>query len=296
MSSYLIGIDAGATKTLGVLWDKNGQEIKRVVKGFCNFNVDFLKSQKNLEKTIEELLFNLSGKIKIVIGTSGYSYFEDPLAYQTELAKKFQTRVVFKDDGYLALNSIDNPNDLPVVLLISGTGSIVYGKKKNNYYRFGGHGHLLGDQGSAYKLAISAFKEVIYELDNNLLLSSFSKLFLKTVGISTLEEIKQLVYKSEKGEIANFAKIVYGLAESDATAKKLVKQASFDLLEQTKAILRKMAVNGNFILALKGGLMENSKLLKADYLEKLSALNFKYQLSKNNRESVYGALKIGEWL
>ena len=29
MSRYLIGIDAGATKTLGVLWDKNGQEIKK---------------------------------------------------------------------------------------------------------------------------------------------------------------------------------------------------------------------------------------------------------------------------
>ena len=40
MSKYIIGIDGGGTKTIGVLFDENGNEITRYRGGFANFNID----------------------------------------------------------------------------------------------------------------------------------------------------------------------------------------------------------------------------------------------------------------
>lgn len=294
MSKYIIGIDGGGTKTLGVLWDEKGNEIKRIQKGFCNFNVDLKKSKENLESTIEGLINIKNETPTIVIGVSGFSGLKNPSDYENELKIKYNTNVVLRDDGYLALNSVNNKNNLSVVLVISGTGSIVYGLKDDKYYRYGGHGHLLGDEGSSYNVAINAFKYVTNDFDNNTL-SDFSKKFMKKTNIEKTEDIKQLVYHNSKNLIASHSKIVDELArENDSVAISIITKAANDLANQIIKILNKMNENGKFILALRGGMLTNSDLFKESLLNYLKDNNKEFIIDTKNNEPVYGALNVME--
>lgn len=294
MSKYIIGIDGGGTKTLGVLWDEKGREIKRIQKGFCNFNVDLKKSKENLESTIEGLINIKNETPTIVIGVSGFSGLKNPSDYENELKIKYNTNVVLRDDGYLALNSVNNKNNLSVVLVISGTGSIVYGLKDDKYYRYGGHGHLLGDEGSSYNVAINAFKYVTNDFDNNTL-SDFSKKFMKKTNIEKTEDIKQLVYHNSKNLIASHSKIVDELArENDSVAISIITKAANDLANQIIKILNKMNENEKFILALRGGMLTNSDLFKESLLNYLKDNNKEFIIDTKNNEPVYGALNVME--
>lgn len=294
MNSYVIGIDGGGTKTLGVLWDNKGREIKRTIKGYSNFNVNLGVAKANLEKTIDELSKDVKNITDIIIGVSGYSGLIEPLEYEKYLKNKYQSNVTIRDDGFLALNAINNPQNLPVVLVISGTGSIIYGLNNDKYFRYGGHGHLLGDEGSAYFLAIESFKKVIYELDNNIDLSEFSLLFSKEASFKTLDEIKQIIYHNDKSKIASFARITYKLAKTNNDAKKLVEKTAADLYIQIKALLKKMNVKTNCLISLKGGLLDNSIILKESLINKLKRDNYNFIIDQENYETIYGALKIAE--
>jgi len=294
MSKYIIGIDGGGTKTLGVLWDHNGKEINRVENNFCNFNVDLNLSKNNLEATIDQLLMKTNETPNIVIGVSGFSGLKDPLKYEEELKSKYNTKVILRDDGFLALNSVENTNNYPVVLAISGTGSIIYGLKDDEYYRYGGHGHLLGDEGSSYDVAIKALKFITNEFDNNTL-SDFSKEFLKAANLNKTEDIKQLVYHNSKNFIASHSKLVDKLAnQKDEVAINIIKNSAMDLAEQINQILKKMNISNKFVLALRGGMLSNSKLFRETMLNYLTNLDKNFIIDTKNNEPVYGALKFRE--
>ncbi|MEX1447827.1 BadF/BadG/BcrA/BcrD ATPase family protein [Enterococcus sp. C76] len=51
------------------------------------------------------------------------------------------------------------------VLIISGTGSVGYGLQHATFYRVGGWGHILGDEGSAYSIGLACYKQLANELD-----------------------------------------------------------------------------------------------------------------------------------
>lgn len=294
MNDYIIGIDGGGTKTLGVLWDSRGKELKRVIKGFSNFNVDLEIAKSNLEETISSLLDDSYKVSNIIIGVSGYSGLKLPLEYEDKLKKQFKTNIILKDDGFLALNSVNNENKLPVVLVISGTGSIVYGLKEHNYYRFGGHGQLLGDEGSGYHLVIDSLKSIIEEFDKDLNLSVFSKHFLKEANFRDVNEIKQFVYHTDKSKIASLARHTYNFANENELAKKLVVKTANDLVEQTLNIIKKMNIKDKFILALRGGLFENSLILKNEFISKLENNKLMFEIDNNIYEPVMGALNIAK--
>lgn len=291
-NKYIIGIDGGGTKTLGVLWDSSKKELKRVENGFTNFNVDYEISKKNLEKTIEDLLIQNSNT-NIVIGVSGYSGLINPEQYEKELSKKYQTKVTLKDDGYLALNSVDNKEGLPVILVIGGTGSIVYGLKDNKTYRYGGHGHLLGDEGSGYNLVIEAFKFIIKENDDNKRQSKFTKAILNSLNFESINEIKQYVYKESKNNIARHTRIINELVkQNNKTAIKLVTKEGKELASQVKAIIKKMKITSKFILALRGGFIENSHILSKVLINYLEKSNIDFSLDSVVNEPVMGALNV----
>lgn len=291
-NKYIIGIDGGGTKTLGVLWNSSNKELKRVENGFANFNVDYETSKRNIEKTIEDLLIDHSNT-KIIIGVSGYSGLVNPEQYELELSKKYNSEVLLKDDGYLALNSVDNENNLPVILVIGGTGSIVYGLKDNNTYRYGGHGHLLGDEGSGYNVVIESFKFIIKEHDDNKRTSKFTKEIMKSLNFKEINEIKQYVYKESKNNIARHTVIINKLVnDNNKTAIKLVTKEAKELANQVKALVKRMKVEDKFILALRGGFIENSYVFSNVLISELRKANINFSLDTNVNEPVMGALNV----
>ena len=66
MYDYIIGIDGGGTKTLGVVYDYEGNELKRIQVGFSNF-INVEKSKKTIMELIMKLVSGIGKEKKVFI-------------------------------------------------------------------------------------------------------------------------------------------------------------------------------------------------------------------------------------
>ncbi len=115
------------------------------------------------------------------------------------------------NDGELALKAVLKGED--GVLTIAGTGSICIGIRNNIKDKCGGWGHLLGDEGSGYSIAIKALRRMIHEQELNLERSRLHKEILKELNITNTDEICAFVYSSTKDKIASLTTLISKLAE-----------------------------------------------------------------------------------
>ena len=100
--------------------------------------------------------------------------------------------------------------------------------------QLGGFGHLLGDEGSAYHLSVSALKDVIktYEQENRY--DDFGKAILNHLKIKDQFDIRDFVYGNDKTTIAGLAKFISELALlGHEKAKLLLEDEARHLARQT---------------------------------------------------------------
>ncbi|HHW79478.1 MAG TPA: hypothetical protein GX742_01600 [Acholeplasmataceae bacterium] len=293
----IVGIDGGGTKTLGVLWDEKGNEVKRVEHGFANFSVDILQTKINIEKTIDDLVKDLKGEIYIVMGISGVSNLRNQDEYIKVLNSKYKALTIIETDGLLALYSVVRDSDNPVIMIIGGTGSIVYSLKEGQTNRLGGYGHLLGDEGSAYHLVISAFKTVINNFEANNKLDEFSKELLKLLNVDEVEDLKKLVYGVSKSEVAKHAVHVSALAlKGNKKAIKLLENEGINLANQIFNAYKKMKTSEIVKVALRGGFVNKAPFVKEALIKKLENKKMNFEIDQTNLEPIMGAYYLGNKL
>lgn len=145
----------------------------------------------------------------------------------------------------------------PGVGAISGTGSNVLGVGPDGRsWRAGGWGHVLGDEGSGYWLAVRSIKAALHERDGTGPATALSAAALRFFGTPDIETLASLVYSKplSKGELAAFAvETARAANEGDAVATGLYEQAARELAEQIKAAIRETSLQGDFPVGLIGG-------------------------------------------
>jgi N-acetylglucosamine kinase-like BadF-type ATPase len=150
----------------------------------------------------------------------------------------------------------------PGMIVIAGTGSIVFGKDEHGkIYRAGGWGRLIGDEGSGYAMGQQAFRAVARSLDDKNTKTKLAKLFKEKFGLNTQEAIIHSLYK-ENFDIASVMPTVIGAAsKGDTAAKRILDNAALELVEIIEIALKKMNTNiknpSKRPLALIGGLLAN---------------------------------------
>jgi len=105
MSKYIIGVDGGGTKALGILFDEFGNEERKAVSGFANFSVDPQATITHLHDVLEILTYGipLEDIIAIQIGIAGYSNFTGKVELMAELQKLYPTSIQIVTDAEIAL-------------------------------------------------------------------------------------------------------------------------------------------------------------------------------------------------
>ncbi len=96
----------------------------------------------------------------------------------------------------------------PGVGAISGTGSNVFGVGRDGRaWRAGGWGHVLGDEGSGYWLAVQSIKAALADRERSGPETALSAAAMEFFGVESVEALAALVYSKPlaKGEIAAFA-------------------------------------------------------------------------------------------
>lgn len=161
-----IGIDAGGTKTLGILIDDNGNELARTEAGGANpWDVGPDAAQHAIASVLEPLL--AGGNVRAVcLGSAGVDRDADRAAAEADLRALVPTGIAIevRNDAAAALSLVGHKR--PAMIVIAGTGSIAYGEAADgSVTRVGGHGAIIGDAGSGSAFGLGAIRHTANALD-----------------------------------------------------------------------------------------------------------------------------------
>ena len=292
MSKYIIGVDGGGTKTLGVLYNLEGLEIKRHVSGFSNFNINYDQATQNLCDVLDHLTKDLkqTDDLWIQLGISGYSKIREKESFEDALGEKYHAKVSLESDVLIALYDVKRSLNGNVIMVIGGTGSVVMYSDQNRLEQIGGYGHLLGDEGSAYHLSITALKDVIDVFEDQGNYDTFGKLILEHLNVKHHFGLRDFVYANEKTKVAEISAFINEIATlGNEKAIKMIKDEAYSLAKQTNRAYLKMNSKEHLIIALRGGFLTKSTLMKNTFLEYINKSIKDYELNESNESPVKGA-------
>ena len=273
---YVVGLDGGGTKTKVQICDLNGSEVQSTLAGSFNYN----SSEKaELRKTLESIMHvicNLPGGIDackgICMSAAGISNYEAKEFIRFSLIELgFQCDIHIVGDHDAALyGAFAKPEG---IVLISGTGSICYGRNQNGKsHRTGGYGHLVDDEGSGYAIGRDILKIAVQSCDKRIKHSVLLELVFEELNCNTVEEIIRFIYQANwnKANIAALSPLLLkSLTYGDASAIKIMNRAVDELFLLVNTTVQVLHLKeGN--LALLGGILTHYEPLRDLLISKLS--------------------------
>jgi N-acetylglucosamine kinase-like BadF-type ATPase len=174
------------------------------------------------------------------------------------------------------------------IVLISGTGSVAYGRGADGREaRSGGWGWLIGDDGSAAWLAREAAREVMRRSDAGEPPDALSEAMLEAgEARDTAELVGRLHEMTEPRQWAALAHVVFDAAEEDPGAESLVERAADGLAELVAVVRKRLSLDGPVVLA--GGQLLNQPRLEAAVRKLLGAA------TRLEEPPVAGAIRLAE--
>jgi N-acetylglucosamine kinase-like BadF-type ATPase len=300
--SYIIGIDGGGTKTALNLADSKGNLILSKDGGPCNINSMGQEAVREMlteliDSTISEGNITLDQVKAVCIGTAGVDRPEDKKIIEDIIRSTgFREKLIVTNDAETALYGGVGSGE--GIMLISGTGSICFGRNESGESkRAGGWGHLIGDEGSGYYIGINAINRIAKAYDGIEDDTLITELILRYLKLESPEELIGYVYRSGAGksEIAALATLVdEAYKQGDSAAEEILLKAAFELFLSCKAVIDylkmgnrdiSLAVNGSVIVKNQCVSQEFKRLVAKSY-PRIKVINMKY-------DAAWGAVLMG---
>ncbi len=153
------------------------------------------------------------------------------------------------------------------IALISGTGSLAWGRNRaGEVARNGGWGYLLGDQGSAYAIALAGLRHAVLAADDRGPATELLAAFQRQLDAATPADLIDRIYSAEmtRERLASLAVVVFDTAPHDETAEFLIESAARQLYFLVDALARRLNLpTGDYPLAISGSVLLNQEPLRA---------------------------------
>lgn len=270
-NDMLCGIDGGGTTTKVVVADLEGHIIYSFQTGTTNhYGAGIEKAQENfasIAKNLREQLGCLPGII--FKGNSALDGLAEEEQVQQLTRGVFNpSKVIFHSDVYIALLGFTLGE--AGTMLIAGTGSMACGLDAGGiYHTAGGWGQVLGDEGSAYHLALEGIKAGLRAYDGVSEPTTLTARIMQHFGLSKMSDIINQVYHPpvEKSIIAAFASAVEVAAhEGDKVALRILEDEAVWLYKLALAITNKCKTTK---LGFYGGVLNGNELVRLQLAERL---------------------------
>lgn len=266
-SEWFIGIDGGGTKTDLALIDTDGSLVGRVQGSSSNRTVVGPEAAKDvLQSLIDETISQAGVKRRITagwIGLAGADRPEDKAMFRVALANRIDN-IHITNDAELVLSG--NPDGIGIAL-IGGTGSIAFARNEAGVSgRSGGWGHIFGDEGSAYGVAVDALRAVAAATDGRGPETTLTGLLMSHWRVATPQQLILTIYGAEvrKSDIAASAPVIVNAArEGDEVALRLLDSAAVQLASLVGSLLQRVPFATPPSVAVTGGLLLQSPELRA---------------------------------
>lgn len=270
MSGYVIGADAGGTKTSACAFSLDGALLTRHQTGPGSFSADPDGAKNAVFAAVDACWKEAAGECRyIAVGAAGLRGAGLGPVLAEELRARYGCGVRAVDDGLLALYAKLRGRD--GVLVIAGTGSVAYGKAGGQCASQGGWGHLLDDRGSGTAIALALLRQVTAAWDAGRPLSALEEAVLRRAGCETPLLVPRFVYSAAKGELAALAPLAEQFAGQDAAADRILRQAGEDLAAMAAGTARRLALT-EFPVAVSGSILEKCPPVAAAFWRQLARL------------------------
>lgn len=282
--TWLLGIDGGGSSTTAWLADATGKVLGRGSAGPSNVKA------VGVPVGLEALRVAASGAIAeagigqepiavACLGLAGFDRPEDRQLLQNWNAETIRAnRLVLVNDGDLVI-AAGTPEGWGIGL-IAGTGSIAVGRAADGRTtRAGGWGHLLGDEGSAYAVALAGLRLTARRADGRVpgldREDRLTEPICKAVGVSEPAGLITAVYgrPMDRAAIAALAPMVVEAAErGDRSADAILHVAALDLAAMVEAVARSLglAEDGQLPVGLAGGFLLGCPRIRRRLLDDLA--------------------------
>ncbi len=242
---YFVGIDGGGTRTTLGICDESGRELLRragpaglVDPRRPSATAEFLVS------LVEEAARSagLDGPATaLCAGLAGVGNATEREIVEATFSRAGVAEVVaVLSDGETALHGALSGG--PGILVISGTGSVAYGRSEDGRVeRCGGWGMVLGDEGAGYAIGRAGLRAALLAVDGRGPQTRLLPHLLHVLGMAVPEAIPPWAARAEKSEIAMLAVHVLRMAEQgDPVAHGIVAEAALDLSAHVEALVNRL--------------------------------------------------------
>jgi N-acetylglucosamine kinase len=246
---YVVGIDAGGTKTIGLLADETGKVLAEARGSGANLQTG---GELEVEKVFDDVLETLGRDHPISAVCLGIAGVDRP--QDEQVIKGILRRLGHRQ------------TDRTGVVVLAGTGSIAYGADRTGRTaRAGGYGFLLADEGSGYWLGHQSLRAVVRAADGRGPATALTALLFEELEVASVPELVPRVYERglPKHRIAALAPLVQrALDHGDAVARDLIAQGARELALIAVSVARQLTLGPEpYPVVLAGGVFKGCPAL-----------------------------------
>ncbi|MEP6492822.1 MAG: BadF/BadG/BcrA/BcrD ATPase family protein [bacterium] len=270
MTFIVIGIDGGGSKTHAVVADDQGQTIAEMVgpgsavrPGQADHSANVIADVVRDALASCEMTHVTPRALCVGVAGAGREIERQQL-WQALVSRDLAAELVIHSDFSIALD--DAFADGPGVLMISGTGSVAFGRgPTGTTARCGGWGPVCGDEGSGAWIGRRALSVVTAAADGREPETALTGALLTAAQVNETADLIGWAADATPAKLATLAQVVLSVADSgDLRANAIVSLAVEELVLHVRSLARQLFGDerASLPLALSGGMMTRGSTLR----------------------------------
>jgi glucosamine kinase len=266
----VVGVDGGGSKTRAIVADEGGAHLGEVVgPGSAVRQGEVERSADVIAHTVKDALAScemthVMPKV-LCVGVAGAGREPERQAlWQALASRELADEVVIHADFSIALD--DAFGEGPGVLLVSGTGSVAFGRGPSGQSaRCGGWGPVCGDEGSGQWVGRRALSVVTASADGREPETALVGAILTAAQVNEPQELIAWAAQASPAQLASLAPVVSSVAEAgDLRANSIISLAVEELVLHVRTLARQLFGDERAAipLALTGGMLTKGTTLR----------------------------------
>ncbi len=299
---YVLGIDVGGTNSVCLLADHTGHVIATGRGRGANLHA---AGEAGLEKALQRVISTAMAGLSpneakearpaaVALGVAGVDREREAAVVRGIMQRLgYSSGVVVVNDALIAL--VAGAGNGPGIAIISGTGSIAYGRNARNVAaRAGGWGHIIGDEGSRYWIGREALAAVMRASDGRGPATALTREILTHFNVDDESRLPRIVYDREmpRMRVAALGPLVQRVVEQgDAVTTRILERAADELVLAARSVAAQLEMRGDeFTVYLAGGVFRVVPWLAEELPRRLAEVAPRSQVQILNEEPAVGAV------
>lgn len=294
--ALFLGIDGGGTKTASAIIDSDGRRVAEGLGGPSNsFHTPYEIVVQSVQDSVRSALDAAGGPVTRAACVA--PKFDDVVEYLSRVLSPAEVDWIGERRAGFAAAGLKE--ELGIVV-ISGTGSSFHGVAADGRWRSaGGWGSLLGDEGSAFDIAVQAIKLALRAVDGRAPATALSQRLVDFFG---REEHASFVHATTiarlpRNAIARFAAEASEVARSgDEGAMGIFENAARSLASDTVFVARDLfGASEEFPVILSGGVFHAADLILPEFSKIVTGEFPGARIALTDVTPAEGAARVALW-